>query len=431
MRGLDLAALAVAGAVALAAARGSANSTSLSAGSDPLVALLPGLVAVAGAIVTARLAGPLLRLAGRGVRRGPASVRLALVSLGREGGRPTLAAAFLVAGIGLGVFAVAYRTTLAQGERDQAAFQVPLDFTLSEGSALRLPLAVASERRYAQLAPGVLAAPVFRAAATAPAPGLPAQATVLGVPASALASIHNWRGEFASVPQNRLAASLRPAQPPTLRGAALPPSAQAVSLAVTTNGRPVSLVLAVEAPSGQFDHIPLGDTSRGATTLHARLPSADRGGRVVGLVVTLRFADAQALAHQGIEGGLTIVARGSLGSDRCARPARGARATSPTGARGSRAGRPGRRPQGRPVPAFAMRWTAARTACCAPSSRPTAAPCRSSRAPGSRRLRAPTTPADDAARRRSRSRSRRRRRPALPHRRRGFVVADEADPRRR
>jgi hypothetical protein len=33
----------------------------------------------------------------------------------------------------------------------------------------------------------------------------------------------------------------------------------------------------------------------------------------VGLVVTLRFADAQALAHQGIEGGLTIVARGRLG----------------------------------------------------------------------------------------------------------------------
>ena len=33
---------------------------------------------------------------------------------------------------------------------------------------------------------------------------------------------------------------------------------------------------------------------------------------MVGLIVTLRFADAQALAHQGIEGGLTIVARGRL-----------------------------------------------------------------------------------------------------------------------
>src|SRR5581483_344420 len=92
--GLDIAALAVVGAVALAAARGSTGSTSLAAGSDPLLALLPGLVAVAAAIVTARLAGPLLRVAGRGLRRGPTGVRLALVSLGREGGRPTLAAAF-------------------------------------------------------------------------------------------------------------------------------------------------------------------------------------------------------------------------------------------------------------------------------------------------------------------------------------------------
>jgi hypothetical protein len=312
VRGLDLAALAVVGAVALAAARGSAGSTSLAAGSDPLLALLPGLVAAAAAIVTARLAGPLLRLAGRGLRHGPASIRLALVSLGREGGRPTLAAGFLVAGIGLGVFAVAYRTTLAQGERDEAAFRVPLDYTLTESSALRLPLDVAPLRGYRALAPGTLAAPVFRAAGTAPAPGLPAQATVLGVPAAALGQIRHWRNDFASVPQAQLANTLRPGAAPVLRGARLPPGAGSVSVDVTTRGRPVRLALAVESPSGRFDHISLGDTVRGRATLAAALPAGDRGGKVVGLVVTLRFADAQALEHQGIEGGLTIVARGSL-----------------------------------------------------------------------------------------------------------------------
>jgi hypothetical protein len=312
VRGLDLAALAIAGAVALAAARGSAGSTSLAAGSDPLLALLPGLVAVAAAIVTARLAGPLLRLAGRGLRRGPPSVRLAIVSLGREGGRPTLAAAFLVAGIGLGVFAVAYRATLAQGEHDQAAFQVPLDYTLSEGAALRLPLQAAPLSAYRRLAPGTLAAPVVRSAATAPAPGLPAQATILGVPAGAIASIRNWRGDFASVSQTELARRLRPARPPALTGARLPPGAANVSLRVRTDGRPVNLALAIETPRGDFDNVTLGDTTQGATALRARLPAADRGGRVVGMIVTLRFNDAQALAHQGIEGGLTIVARGSL-----------------------------------------------------------------------------------------------------------------------
>ena len=311
-RGLDLAALAIVGAVALAAARGGASSTSLASGTDPLLALLPGLVAVAAAIITARLAGPLLRLAGRGLRHGPPSVRLAIVSLGREGGRPTLAAAFLVAGIGLGVFAVAYRATLTQGEHDQAAFQVPLDYTLSEGPALRLPLQAAPLSAYRGLAPGVLAAPVIRSAATAPAPGLPAQATVLGVPAGAISSIRNWRGDFASVTQAELVRRLRPARPPTLNGALLPPDTSSVALAVTTAGRPVNLALAIQTPRGNFDNVTLGDTAKGTVTLYAKLPAADRGGRVVGLIVTLRFTDALALAHQGIEGGLTIVARGSL-----------------------------------------------------------------------------------------------------------------------
>ena len=313
VHGLDLVALAIVGAVALAAARGSANSTSLSAGSDPLLALLPGLVAIAAAIVTARLVGPLVRLAGRGLRRGPTSVRLALVSLGREGGRPTLAAAFLVAGIGLGVFAVAYRSTLMQGERDQAAYRVPLDFTLSEGPALRLPLQVAPVSGYERLAPGTLAAPVISSAATAPAPGLPAQATVLGVPTAALAQIRHWRGEFASVPQADLGSALRPPLPPALRGARLPAGATQVRLVVTTRGHPVQLVLAVEGPSGAFDYIPLGNTERGPVTLRAKLPVADRGGKVVGLVIELRFADAQSLAHQNAEGGISIGAQGILG----------------------------------------------------------------------------------------------------------------------
>ena len=312
VRGLDLAALAIVGAVALAAARGSASSTSLASGSDPLLALLPGLVAIAGAIVTARLIGPLLRLAGRSLRRGPPSVRLAIVSLGREGGRPTLAAAFLVAGIGLGVFAVAYRATLAQGEHDQAAFQVPLDYTLSEGPALRLPLQAAPLSAYRMVAPGTLAAPVVRLGATAPASGQPAQATVLGVPAGAISSIRSWRGDFASVSQDELVHRLRPTHPPTLNGAPLPAGASSVSLAVTTDGRPVNLAIAIETPRGDFDNVTLGDTTRGTTTLRANLPAADRGGKVVGLIVALRFNDAQALAHQGIEGGLTIVARGRL-----------------------------------------------------------------------------------------------------------------------
>ena len=106
---LDLLAVAAIAAALLAASRGSSTEASLAAGSDPLLALLPGLAAIAAGALVARLAGPLLRMAGRNARRGPVAVRLALVSLGRQGGRPALVVAFITAALGLAVFALSYR----------------------------------------------------------------------------------------------------------------------------------------------------------------------------------------------------------------------------------------------------------------------------------------------------------------------------------
>src|SRR5207248_3371768 len=131
------------------------------------------------------------------------------------------------------------------------------------------------------LAARTIAAPVVRLGATAPAPGLPLQATVLGVPADAVAAVRNWRTDFASVSQRGAAAAIGPPAEPVLQGADLPAGARAVSLAVTTRGRPVTLSLALAQRSGGFDHVDLGDTARGRTVLRAALPSADRGGRVV------------------------------------------------------------------------------------------------------------------------------------------------------
>ena len=62
------------------------------------------------------------------------------MSLGRQGGRPALVIAFITAALGLAVFALSYRATLTTGEADQAAFAVPLDFTVTESSALVNPL---------------------------------------------------------------------------------------------------------------------------------------------------------------------------------------------------------------------------------------------------------------------------------------------------
>ena len=113
VRALDLLALA---AVAAAVARRRArvvDRASLAAGSDPLLALLPGLAALAAG---ARGRPPRRAAAAPGGtrRRGAArpAVRLALVSLGRQGGRPALVIAFLTAALGLAVFALSYRDTL-------------------------------------------------------------------------------------------------------------------------------------------------------------------------------------------------------------------------------------------------------------------------------------------------------------------------------
>ena len=87
----------------------------------------------------------------------------------------------------------------------------------------------------------------------------------------------------------------------------------------------------------------LGDTSRSRP--HRPVPEADRGARVVALQIGLRPADAQALAHAGIEGGLTIVARGAVRPRRAPRRRRaGHRPSSDWIARGT-AARPDERPR--------------------------------------------------------------------------------------
>jgi FtsX-like permease family len=307
---LDLLALAAVAAALLAASRGASTEASLAAGSDPLLALLPGLAAVAAGAFVARIAGPLLRAAGRGARRGPIAVRLALVSLGRQGGRPALVVAFITAALGLAVFALSYRATLTTGEADQAAFAVPLDFTVTEGSALVNPLEAAPLGRYRALTPGAVAAPVIRMSAAVPGPGTPVEPALVGVPASVLPDLR-WRDDYAAASPTELARDLRHGPAPVLAGADLPPTAGAVSLATAGRGKPVVLQLAVERPNGTFGTIELGETG-GRPVLRARVPEADRGARVVGLEIGLRPADAQALAHAGIEGGLTIVARGDV-----------------------------------------------------------------------------------------------------------------------
>ncbi len=177
IRATDIAAVVLAAVALLAASRGNATAARLGEQGDPLLALLPALVAGAGGLAAMRLVGPALA----GIARiAPARFGLARVGVAdalRRPARPLATVAFLVAACALAIFATAYRSTLRTGAADQAAFAVPLDARLVSGPSLALPLDLATLDDFRALAgdgyatPVVRRSAVVRTAGTAPDPG--------------------------------------------------------------------------------------------------------------------------------------------------------------------------------------------------------------------------------------------------------------------
>ena len=176
---LDMAAIASALAVLLVLLRGPATADELQHGSGAgaLLLVLPALVALATGVGLARLMGPVTRLAERAGRGASAAPRLALLALARGRGRTAATAAFLAVSTGLAVFAAVYGATLSEGDRQQAAFRVPLDYTASQGISLTqtarsgIPArleAARARRRGAAGAPAVLGRPAPRRLAGLP-----------------------------------------------------------------------------------------------------------------------------------------------------------------------------------------------------------------------------------------------------------------------
>ena len=130
---------------------------------------------------------------------GTPSVRLAGVSLARAPGAAGVAAAFLALALGLAALAESYRSTLAQGERDRAAFALPTDIVVRENLRALVPvLRAAPLERYRQL-PGVDAAhPIVRATASAGPASAISGVTVLGASADAVRSMPLWREDWGS-----------------------------------------------------------------------------------------------------------------------------------------------------------------------------------------------------------------------------------------
>ncbi len=264
---LDVAALGAIAVVLVGWARGSVDSQQLTGGNgtSAFLLLVPALIVFAAAVLAARLLAPTLRALGRAGRRGPISLRLAAASLARNPGHAAIAATFLVASLGLALFAVTYRSTLLRGQEDEARFAVPASFVLSEDLSQLVPvLHGAPLDRY----PGTTTS-VLRLSGNVPSG---TTFSFLGLPADRATSVGGWRADFAPEPLPSLAAAIAPRRNVALRTTSLPVGRQ-FTLPVTATGDDVGVRALFRSRLGDYETVALGQTHGSRrTVLHGRIP---------------------------------------------------------------------------------------------------------------------------------------------------------------
>jgi hypothetical protein len=263
---LDLAAIGALGVVGAGWARGSISAGDLQGGgTSAFLLLVPALIVFAAAVIAARLLVPVLRGLGRAGRRGPVSVRLATASLARNPGHAAIAATFLVASLGLALFAAAYRSTLQKGQRDEAAYAVPASFVVTEDLSQLVPVLHATPvRSY----PGQTS-PVLRQSGNVTA-GV--AFSFLGLDPATLQHVGGWRKDFSATPLPKLAATVTPTSSVALQTISLPAGSE-LTLPVTVKGDDVRVRAVFRSPLDDYSDVVLGRT-HGSTpvVLHGRVP---------------------------------------------------------------------------------------------------------------------------------------------------------------
>jgi hypothetical protein len=278
----DTAAIGALAAVLLALARGKADASSLQqGGTGILLLLLPGLVLFVLAVAAARLLGPFLRLLEAAARRAPTSARVALLSLARAPGEVALAVVFFVLSVGIAVFALTYRATLLQGERDQARYAVPAPYVLQEDLTKLVTIQ--------QAAPSLAGTRVLRDDGTSNGKVF----TLLALPAAALPRVDGWRPNFAALSPRELARAIAPLEQPRLVGAPVPER-----FTFTVTGDRVGVTLVVQRPQRDFTTVDLGEHGPGTYTrpTHVR-------GRVIAVKLSFPYVAAYVAGHKEAETG--------------------------------------------------------------------------------------------------------------------------------
>ena len=296
---LDVAALGAAATIAVALGRGALDPQSSTFGGTVLFLLLPLLVCFVVAVVLARVLGPAMRAAELATRHSRIRCGWRCSRSRARPPEPSASCAFVAVALGLALFAAAYRGTLTRGASDQAGFEVPLDFTVAEGSRARS----AARRRRA----GQLRAPGERVPGTSPERDRTARGsavlspTVLGVPSGALARMF-WRSDFGSRP--RLARAARSVWP----GSRFPLEPSSLDTGGRNGGLDVRL--AIEDARGRVRTVPLRPQFENGT--RGRLGATLPPGRLVGLQLALTNLEQFALAHRETEAEVTTAPTGTI-----------------------------------------------------------------------------------------------------------------------
>lgn len=302
LQGVDLVAIAALLVAGVTLASGAADEDQLARGegSALLVLLLPGLLAVVAAIAVARVFPAIARWWSER-RRSALSARLAAVGLARGPGGAVATVAFLTIAFALALLAGGYRATLVQGERDQAAFEVPLDVVVREDlQNLVRVFDVASERSFARLAgQGGGAYPVLRLTGGAGRAERVSGVTVLGLDPAAIERVGVWRPEWSSGRGlKELAELVDPGHPVELRGLRLP--GDRIVLGVSPSV--VSFAAIVRQPDGAFRRIAIGAADpRSSVLLRKRLPER-------AVLVSLEIVPPPRLIERGADSGNAFVA---------------------------------------------------------------------------------------------------------------------------
>ena len=262
--------LAVAAASALVAALVGGTGLGGTGSDQALALLLAPLCCLAVGVLTFRAAGVVLQGAERVARGGPVLTRLALVNLARSPMMPALAIAFVAVAVGLGGFALGYRSTLIRSAADQAADLVPLDALVSPGPDFSTPLELAPLQRWQALAGGAVL-PIRRTDANYTSGGGTVTVPALGVPAAGLIQIHGWRGSDGSAPLAVLARRLEPTGPVRVPGPMLPAGARWLSLRASP-GLPVDVTADLRDSQGAIRQVGFGTAGVSAGFLRAPVP---------------------------------------------------------------------------------------------------------------------------------------------------------------